>query len=487
MRHAPAVAQHAPGLLLVGFLLWIGCAGMQSGTSPAASVRAGYGAAGEIPPGRLYPQALPTGAASHRLAPNRTPTALPTVTPTLRPEPRAGPLVWIGGEGCLTVLGPSGWRRFPLEGIVRDIAVDAAGNAIVAPGLRVCDGGLLRALQPPAPGGEQDAVAVDPQGRIWVAYYGGIAVLEEGAWRQVPIAGPGIPDKARLVRDLVCDPHGGLWLGTAAGLARFDGRAWEFPGESAGPAASPIDCLMIDPEGRLWVSHEKGLSVLQGNTWTHFPPDVVSYVRAMAIDAAGHILAGSLYHGLTVFDGHGWSVYADQSSGLPSNRITALAVDAFGRIWAGTRQGLSVYDGQRWLTYQEANSGLGDNQISALALRSGALDSLPAPSPLPYGRVEGRVTRFGSPAGGIRVVLCSELSLVAGLGDQPCEDIALRCQTRTAPDGRYAFERVPPGHYAVAAEVDPGRWVTHTRLLTAIRYPVRAGETTSIETIEGAG
>ena len=465
-------ARWAFALVLVGLLSWL------------VFARPGALPGGSVPGQGDSALALPTGTLSFRLAPSQAATLPPTVTPTLAPAPSAGPLVWIGGEGCLTVLGPEGWRVFPMEGIVRDIAIDNQGTALIAPGLCMSDGRLLRSLLPRAPGGEQDAVAIDPQGRVWVGHYGGIAVLEGGQWAVVPIQGPNVPDKARMVTDLAIDSHGVIWVGTKAGLARCDGHGWLLYSESSGLANS-IDCIMIDHLGQVWVGHEKGLSVLQGSRWRHFPLDEIGFVRGLATDPHGRILAGSLYRGISLFDGESWITWADATLGLPSNRITALAHDGAGRVWVGTRIGLSVFDGRRWITYQEANSGLGDNQVSSLAV-NGALPSLPVPGSLRYGRLVGRVTRSGQAASGVRVMLCPELSLAQTYGDSPCQDPSLCRLARTGPDGSYEFDRVPVGHYAVAAEVDPGRWVTQARVLSAVRYAVREGKVTTVGPIEGS-
>jgi hypothetical protein len=487
MRYAAWVAQVTLGLVLVASLVTGGCAGgapagAVTATPPAPEERSHDLSEGELPPGE---QANPARATPlFRLAPYCAPTSTPTPTPTA--VPRSKPLVWIGGEGTLTALGPAGWQTFPVPGIVHDIAVDPQGNAILAPGLLMCDGGLVRPLLPAAPGGEQDAVTIDPQGRIWAGYYGGIAVLEGGHWRIISIAEAGLPDPARVVRDMACDAQGVIWVATGGGLARYDGQTWQLYSAGTGLGADAAECVMVDPYGSVWVAHEKGVSVLRGTIWQHYPLDVIGFVQAMTVDSGGRVLAGTLYHGVALCEGEVWSTFASLGAGLASERVRALATDAGGRVFAGTRFGLSVYDGQRWTTYQEANSGLGDNQVEALAVAPEALGELPAPMPEQYGQLTGVVTWGGQPLGGVRVVLCSELAVSQGFGDNPCGDTPLSRMTRTSADGRYGFEHVPVGHYAVAAEPSPGHWVTRTRVLSAVRYPVRAGETTDVEPIEGS-
>ena len=380
----------------------------------------------------------------------------------------------------MTVLGEGGWRTFAFPGIVRDIAIDGASRALLAPGLRMGDGALVRDLLPPAPGGEQDAVAVDAQGRIWVGHYGGVAVLAEGRWQEAPLD----PACGRAVRDLACDPAGGVWVGTDAGLARYDGHDWRCYGAQSGLGGGLVDSVLVDGQGRVWAGHDKGLSVLDDQGWKHFPLDAIAFVRGLVADAQGRVLAGSLYHGISLFDGEEWVPYADPDSGLPGDRITALAMDAAGRLWAGTRYGLAVHDGERWITYREANSGLSDDRISALAVAGGALVSLPNPTAPRLGRLIGQVRHGRGPAAAVRVVLCSELNLVQGFVDNPCDAAPSSRETRTNTGGAYAFDGLPVGHYAVAAEVTPGEWVMRTRVLDAVRYAVREGETTVAEPIE---
>lgn len=476
MRYSSQVARRALGVVLIG-LLSFACAP----DVPLTPQPVGPEAPQQVGP----PLVLPTNTVSFRLAPPPAPTPVPTDTPMPPAAARPSPSVWIGGEGCLTALGPEGWQTFELSGIVRDIAVDAHGTAILAPGLRACNGRLLRDLLPPAPGGEQDAVAIDPLGRIWVGHYGGIAVLEGGRWRLIPIPGPNASTRARTVHDLAIDSRGVVWVATGEGLASYDGHIWRQYLESPGPGAVAVACLLVDGHDSIWLAHEKGLSVLRGESWEHFALETIGFVRELAADAAGRLMVGGPYRGISVLDGGLWRPFAAEGSGPADERISALAADALGRVWVGTRHGLSVYDGERWIHYQEANSGLGDDRVSALAVGSQALAALPAVGPTRYGALSGQVTMHRRPVPGVRVVLCCELSVGEEFADTPCQGSRFQRITQTGVDGRYLFEQVPLGHYAVAAEIEPGHWVTEMRVLSARRYQVREGQTTVADPIEG--
>ncbi len=476
MCSGPRITRRALGLVLVG-LFCLGCAPAQ----PLYSQALGLDSPAEAKP----PLVLPTSTVSFRLTPPQTPGAWPTTTPSPSTWRQQSPTIWIGGAGSLTALSADGWQSFELSGIVRDIALDASGSAILAPGLRICDGRLLRDLLPPAPGGEQDAVAVDGQGRIWVGYYGGIAVLDGGRWNTIPLQS-GTSTRARTVYDLAADSRGVIWVATGEGLVSYDGSAWQQHADKASPGNVAVQCLLIDAQDRVWLAHERGLSILRGQAWESFPLETVGFVREIVAAPAGGVLAGRLDDGILRYDGATWQPFASQESSLPSERVTALAVDGASRIWAGSHFGLCVYDQGRWLTYQEANSGLGDDHISALAISGGGLGVLPPTGPTRYGALAGQVTLRRRPVAGVRVVLCPELSAGQEFRNNPCESARFSRVAETGVDGRYLFEDVPLGHYAVAAEIEPGRWVTPMRVLSAVHYRIREGETTWIDAIEGA-
>ncbi len=70
--------------------------------------------------------------------------------------------------------------------------------------------------------------------------------------------------------------------------------------------------------------------------------------------------------GVVQFDGTTWTVYTTKNSGLPSNDVHELTIDAQGTIWAGTAKGLAKFDGTTWTAYTTENSGLPGNWIWTL-------------------------------------------------------------------------------------------------------------------------
>ena len=67
-------------------------------------------------------------------------------------------------------------------------------------------------------------------------------------------------------------------------------------------------------------------------------------VIALAVDSAGNKWIGTFGGGLAKFNGTDWEVYNTQNSGLPHDRILDIAIDPVGNKWIGTKGGgLAVY------------------------------------------------------------------------------------------------------------------------------------------------
>lgn len=114
------------------------------------------------------------------------------------------------------------------------------------------------------------------------------------------------------VQDMAVDRYGFLWLGSQAGLHRYDGRNFTtFTHEPTNPnslAGNFIESIFIDKKGHLWLGHMgAGLTRFDPvtNTFTRFLPtagDTVLAnqleVRGMVEDSASYIWAGSFGEGL---------------------------------------------------------------------------------------------------------------------------------------------------------------------------------------------
>ena len=205
------------------------------------------------------------------------------------------------------------------------------------------------------------------------------------------------------------DADGYLWVGTQAGLARFDGVQFRrFEREDVLNMDSMIQALLADPQGRLWIGTAKGLLVLEHGRIrplsapagiAHFP------VAALALSEGRLVVAGP--DGLYVPDGQRlrrlralpgpatsllaegavlWAGGPGQVLRIEGDRVQAFPLPASlpgasvshlarfdGDLWAGTRSGLLRLHAGHW----EVVAGRDGGQVRAIealaADRSGNL------------------------------------------------------------------------------------------------------------------
>jgi ligand-binding sensor domain-containing protein len=87
-------------------------------------------------------------------------------------------------------------------------------------------------------------------------------------------------------------------------------------------------------------------------------------VNGVAVDANNHKWFGT-QAGVAEYNDVTWTTYTI-SNGLIDNYINCIAVDANNNVWAGTDAGISKYNGTQWTSYTTAN-GLANNTVNYIA------------------------------------------------------------------------------------------------------------------------
>lgn len=138
----------------------------------------------------------------------------------------------------------------------------------------------------------------------------------------------GLP--SNTIRWITQTADGFMWLGTEAGLARFDGSNFVTFGPREGLPAVAVSALTATHDGALWVGYWRyGLFRLQNNQFTSF----------------------------------------SSADGLPTNTIRSISEGSDGTLWIGTSGGLARWTGQGFEAVPNP-ADLGDAQ-SILARRNG--------------------------------------------------------------------------------------------------------------------
>ncbi|HEX5756235.1 MAG TPA: two-component regulator propeller domain-containing protein, partial [Arenimonas sp.] len=149
------------------------------------------------------------------------------------------------------------------------------------------------------------------------------------------------------VRAMAQDSDGYLWLGTQAGISRFDGARFanfdssntpELPGDF-------IHALLAEDNGRLWIATYKGLALRERDRFTRIEIaeglESVTDVVSLAMGRDGRVLAGTARGIAQVRDGHLHLLHA-----LPATAQSLLVEDT--HTWAGSIGGVYQFEaGQR--------------------------------------------------------------------------------------------------------------------------------------------
>ncbi|HJZ77767.1 MAG TPA: two-component regulator propeller domain-containing protein [Vicinamibacterales bacterium] len=160
-----------------------------------------------------------------------------------------------------------------------------------------------------------------------------ISQLTHTAWT----AESGIPGPVRAIQQT---PDGYLWLGTEAGLYRFDGLRFMPWTSSFGERllSGSVWSLCVARDGSLWIGlGSSGISHLQmGHVRNYTPIDGAPEGGVLAIveDLDGAIWAGGQY-GFSKYERGIWRRIGD-GDGYPAPGAQSLLVDRDGSLWAAT-------------------------------------------------------------------------------------------------------------------------------------------------------
>lgn len=145
----------------------------------------------------------------------------------------------------------------------------------------------------------------------------------------------GLP--ANDVRALAQDPDGVLWVGTTAGLARFDGRLFELL------SPEPVEHLLFDTQGIFWIgTREDGVIHLRDGHFRRYGradglPSL--NIAAMTLDRDGHLLVATAAGGVVIFRGGYFEPLPATAEGWPQAALVAL-LDRDDGLYFATESGL---------------------------------------------------------------------------------------------------------------------------------------------------
>jgi ligand-binding sensor domain-containing protein/signal transduction histidine kinase len=167
--------------------------------------------------------------------------------------------------------------------------------------------------------------------------------------RQTWVMENGLPQNT--VQALAQTRDGFIWLGTEAGLVRFDGNSFVLFDQNSKPAlpGNDIRCLLAASDGALWIGTREGVARLQNGlittfTFTNGLPS--NDIRALA-QANNQALFAWTSGGLARLENDHF-VDATAATRLPADAITRVISDGEGTVWVGTQDSVSLYRDGHW-------------------------------------------------------------------------------------------------------------------------------------------
>ncbi len=208
-------------------------------------------------------------------------------------------------------------------------------------------------------------------GYLWLGTPAGLYRFDGVEFHYVDINPYGSKDRT-TVTSLYQTRDGRLWAGTSfSGLRVIVGDSVITYGRKEGFFDTQVWSLLEDRNGHLLIGTSYGLYMLYRSRFS----TVLSgndYISSMCKDSAGQIWVGT-HDGVRVFpeealEGTG-SLKAvkvlRKKDGLPNDAITCLYTDMEGRVWIGTFGDMAVWENNKLTTIGVAD-GLPDYQINAI-------------------------------------------------------------------------------------------------------------------------
>lgn len=175
---------------------------------------------------------------------------------------------------------------------------------------------------------------------IWVGTSRGLNVIEDGRVARRFGVRNGLPSDE--IRSLFSDSQGVMWVGTAAGPAKFAGGAFT---SLSGAPQDPVITVGEDRQGRVLFSTEHGLFRVEGGSVREVAPEgmPLKSVDAIYRDEDGLLWLGTNGQGLEILDDRGGKPKVTRvrvPDGLFDGEIFGVVPDGQGRLWMACSKGI---------------------------------------------------------------------------------------------------------------------------------------------------
>jgi len=215
------------------------------------------------------------------------------------------------------------------------------------------------------PAGGNTWLATDGRGQLWLARGLQVGVFRDGRW-QTQLTLDASPVRLAAARE------GGLWICAGSQVFRF--REGSEPLEVARlPERAVVRVLLADRDGALWIgTAADGLLHLGGQ---RLDPVAVSHpeISALAQDREGNLWVGTAGGGLNLLRPQVMDLIATEA-GLPFESVRSVCQDAEGWGWAALQNGALAHGrGAQWRAVTIADGWPGGDAACVAPSREGGV------------------------------------------------------------------------------------------------------------------
>jgi PAS domain S-box-containing protein len=261
--------------------------------------------------------------------------------------------VWVGSSsGGLHRLSPRqfvniGQAQGLPDNLVKTVVEMSPGHILAGThggGLAEITDGKVTSVRPAAPGpaGRYGwCLFKDSAGRLWIGtFVGGLYVVENGVERPVPLP----PSMGQNVNSLMQDSRGRLWVGTEAALGFVENGVVRTMPTNATAVIDNANCMADDPRsGAVWIgTSDHGLFRIADENFSRIDRIVglpSDRITSLAIDSDGCAWAGVFGNGLASIRGQKVTLFGPEQ-GLPAQTVASILDDGRGYYWLGTDRGI---------------------------------------------------------------------------------------------------------------------------------------------------
>ncbi len=185
------------------------------------------------------------------------------------------------------------------------------------------------------------------------------------------------------VQCVIQDDQSNLWIGTLAGLSKYNGTTFTNYTKKDGLAEDWITTAYKASDGNLWFGHWAG-NVTRYNTKTSLFENLnleeytrFKSIRGIVEDETGRFWIATEGAGVFIYDPKENKMFAiTKKDGLGSDNVYGLCIDESRNLWFATDSGLTVYNLNKSLSNPQSflhlrtSSGFYSNNITAVYVNS---------------------------------------------------------------------------------------------------------------------